>query len=213
MNLQGWYGAVPLTRFFLRQRLSPGDRAIDATCGNGQDTLLLAELVGSEGQIWAFDIQAEALEKTRECLEAADCMGRVRLIHASHARMSDFVTEPVQAIVFNLGYLPAGRQEIKTCAETTVAGLEQGRKLLLPAGIILIAVYTGHEGGKEEWSAVKNWAEGLDPREFNVWQSRQLNRSDRAPFLVIVEKNAAQPNLIRKAPVRIRNAEARRILP
>lgn len=188
MNLQGLFGAVPLTHFFLRQRLSPGDRAIDATCGNGQDTLLLAELVGSGGQVWAFDIQAMALEKTRESLEVADYLSRVSLIHASHARMVDFVTEPVQAIVFNLGYLPTGRQEIKTCAETTVAALEQGQKLLLPSGIILLAVYTGHEGGGAEWSAVKGWAENLLPAEFNVWQSRQLNRSDKAPFLVIVEK-------------------------
>ena len=188
MNLQGLSGAVPLTHFLLQERLSPGDLAIDATCGNGQDTLLLAELVGAKGKVWAFDIQAQALEKTRECLEAADLLSRVSLLHASHARLVDFVAEPVQAIVFNLGYLPSGERTIKTSAESTVAALEMAQKLLLPSGIILIAVYTGHEGGKEEWSAVKAWAERLDPHEFNVWESRQLNRSDRAPILVIVEK-------------------------
>jgi SAM-dependent methyltransferase len=190
MNLQGFYGAVPLSHFFLRERVTPGDRAIDATCGKGQDTLLLADLVGAEGQVWAFDIQAEALSATKDRLEATGMADRVDLVHAGHERMAEFVAEPVKAILFNLGYLPAGGKEIKTFAATTVAALEQGKKLLLPAGVILIAVYTGHGGGEEEWSAVKAWAEGLDPHEFNVWQSRQLNRSEKAPFLVVVEKMA-----------------------
>jgi SAM-dependent methyltransferase len=188
MNLQGLYGAVPLSHFFLRERLTPGDRAIDATCGNGQDTLLLAKLVGEEGKVWAFDIQAEALSTTKDLLKADALVGRVSLVHAGHERMAEFVAEPVKAILFNLGYLPTGGQDIKTFAATTVAALEQGKKLLLPSGIILIAVYTGHDGGGGEWSAVKAWAEELDPHEFNVWQSRQLNRSEKAPFLVMVEK-------------------------
>jgi len=188
MNLKGFYGAVPMTHFFLQQRLNPGDRAIDATCGNGQDTLLLAQLVGNEGKVWAFDIQSQALEKTKVRLETTNYMSRVSLVHASHARMADFVGEPVKAILFNLGYMPTGELEIKTSAESTLAALQQGEKLLLPEGIILVAVYTGHEGGTEEWAAVKCWAETLSPREFNVWQSKQLNRSERAPFLVLVEK-------------------------
>jgi SAM-dependent methyltransferase len=188
MKLQGLYGAVPLAHFFIRQCVRPGDRAIDATCGNGQDTLLLAELVGAAGKVWAFDIQTQALAKTRECLAAADLLGRVSLIHGSHALLADVVTEPVKAIVFNLGYLPSGGREVKTSAESTLAALEQGLQLLLPAGMILIAVYTGHEGGGEEWGAVKGWAENRAPHECNVWQSRQLNRSNKAPFLVVVEK-------------------------
>jgi len=192
MNLQGLYGAVPLSHFFLRERLLPGDRAIDATCGNGQDTLFLAGLVGAEGKVWAFDIQAAALSLSKERLEAAGLLGRVSLVHAGHERMAEFVAEAVKVILFNLGYLPTGGQEIKTSASTTVAALDQGKKLLLPAGMILIAVYTGHGGGEEEWAAVKAWAEGLDPHEFNVWQSRQLNRSKKAPFLVMVEKTPSQ---------------------
>jgi len=188
MNLHGLYGAVPLSHFLLRERVAPGDRVIDATCGNGQDTLLLAELVGIEGKVWAFDIQEEALSATKDRLEAADLAGRVSLVHAGHERMAEFVAEPVKAILFNLGYLPTGEREVKTSAATTVAALEQGKMLLFPAGIILIAVYTGHGGGAEEWAAVTAWAEGLDPHEFNVWLSRQMNRSEKAPFLVLVEK-------------------------
>lgn len=188
MTLQGLFGAVPLAHFFLRERISPGDRVVDATCGNGQDTLLLAELVGRDGRVWAFDVQEEALVKTKERLTTGGVEERVELLHAGHERLEEFVAGPVKAVIFNLGYLPTGDREIKTTVETTLLALEQAKKLLLPSGIILIAVYTGHEGGGEEWLAVKGWAESLSPHEFNAWQSRQLNRSERAPFLVVVEK-------------------------
>ncbi len=188
MNLSGLSGAVPLAHSFLRERLKPGDKAVDATCGNGQDTLLLAEIVGSQGKVWAFDIQGSALANSRARLAAADLDSSVTFVHAGHERLAEFVSEEVKAIVFNLGYLPTGDREIKTTAATTVAALEQSTGLLLPAGLIVIAIYTGHGGGGEEWLAVKEWAERLHPHKFNVWQSRQLNRSDKAPFLVVVEK-------------------------
>jgi predicted methyltransferase len=188
MNKHGLYGAVPLSHFFLRERLVPGDRAIDATCGNGQDTLLLAKHVGPEGKVWAFDVQEGALFRTRSCLETAGLADRVSLVHAGHERMTEFVAEPVKAILFNLGYLPTGEREIKTSAASTLAALRQGEKLLLPSGIILVAVYTGHDGGEAEWAAVNSWAAALSPQEYNVWLSRQLNRSEKAPFLVMAEK-------------------------
>lgn len=188
MALQGLYGAVPLAHFFLKERLKPGDAAVDATCGNGQDTLLLTELVGSSGRVWAFDIQEAALIKTGERLAGAGLETALTMIHAGHERLAEFVSEPVQAVIFNLGYLPAGDREIMTTAATTQSALEQAATLLLPGGLILIAVYTGHAGGIEEWQAVQAWAAALLPQEYNVWQSRQLNRGETAPFLVVVEK-------------------------
>jgi hypothetical protein len=49
-------------------------------------------------------------------------------------------------------------------------------------------VYTGHPGGAEEAARIEVWAAELSPREFNVWKSRQLNCSDSAPHVLIVEK-------------------------
>jgi SAM-dependent methyltransferase len=195
MNQQGLYGAVPLTHYFLKERLKAGDCAIDATCGNGLDTLLLAELVGSSGRIWAFDVQAEAIETTKKLLEEKGCAECITIVHGGHEQLAEYVDEKVKAIVFNLGYLPTGDRAIKTSAATTIAALNAAMDLLLPGGIILLAVYTGHDGGGDEWLAVKDWCEGLNPHQFNVWQSRQLNRSDRAPFLVFVEKVALTPSL------------------
>jgi SAM-dependent methyltransferase len=188
MNRKGLYGAVPLAHYLLRERLKTGDCAVDATCGNGQDTLLLAALVGSSGKVWAFDVQGAALAKTGERLAAAGLEHCVRLVHAGHERLAEFVMEPLQAVVFNLGYLPAGDREIRTAAATTQAALQQAAAQLQSGGFILIAVYTGHAGGMEEWRAVHKWCAALLPHEFNVWQSRQLNRGETAPFLVVVEK-------------------------
>lgn len=187
MKQQGLYGAVPLAHHFLRERLAAGDLVVDATCGNGQDTLLLAELVGGDGQVWAFDLQAEALARTGERLAAAGLQQRVQLIQSGHERLAEFITAPLQAVVFNLGYLPAGDKSVVTVAATTLAALEQAAKLLRSGGFILIAVYTGHDEGAE-WQAVQQWAAGLHPHSFNVWQMRQLNRGGTAPFLVMVER-------------------------
>jgi len=186
--LRGLYGAVPLAHFFLRQRIRTGDLVVDATCGNGQDTVLLAELAGETGRVLAFDLQESAIEKTSARLKAAGLDKRVELVLSGHERICEFLSEPAKAFVFNLGYLPNGDRRIKTAADSTLRALEQARKLLQPSGQILISVYTGHEGGEEEWAAVKGWCEALPPQEFNVWQSRQLNRGETAPFLVLVEK-------------------------
>jgi predicted methyltransferase len=188
MKQQGLSGAVALAHLFLSERLKPGDTVVDATCGNGQDTLLLAGLVGNSGQVWAFDVQKEALARTRERLHAAGMEQQVRLIHAGHERLAEFVAQPVQAVVFNLGYLPAGDRAVKTAALTTVAAATQAATLLQAGGVLLLVVYTGHDGGLEEWQALQGWAVALHPQEFNVWHSCQLNRSDKAPFLVTVEK-------------------------
>lgn len=188
MKSRGLSGAVQLSHFFLRERLSPGDRAVDATCGNGHDTLLLAQLVGPEGRVWAFDIQETALTATEERLAGAGCLDRVALVNGGHERLAEVISEPVKAVVFNLGFLPGAPRETVTSSETTLAALEQAAELLLPGGIITLAVYTGHPGGAVEGRAVEAWAAALSPARFNVWRCRQGNRSEVAPYLVVVER-------------------------
>lgn len=184
---RGLAGAVPLAHFFLRERLRNGDRAVDATCGNGHDTLLLARLVGPTGKVWAFDVQSAALAVAAERLTAAGCRDWVELLAVGHERLAELVAEPLQAVVFNLGYLPGGDRQTVTSPASTVAALEQAFSLLAPGGLILIAVYTGHPGGEAERQAVELWAAGLSPACCNVWRSCQLNRSAAAPYLILVE--------------------------
>lgn len=183
-------GAVPLAHYLLCEWLRPGDRAVDATCGNGNDTLLLARLVGGEGRVWAFDIQPEALEATSRLLHQHGCLSQVQLTAMGHERLSEVVREPLRAVVFNLGFLPKGDRRCITLPETTVAALGQGASLLQPGGLLLAALYPGHAGGDDESLAVERWGAALPPNFYNVWQHRQLNRSAAAPYLVTVERRS-----------------------
>lgn len=53
-----------------------GETVVDATCGNGHDTLALARLVGPSGCIIAMDIQVKfcRCQMSNSCLLSADCI-------------------------------------------------------------------------------------------------------------------------------------------
>jgi len=184
-------GAVALAHYLLSRRVGPGDRVVDATCGNGNDTLLLARLVGEEGRVWAFDIQEEALRATARLLDEAGCRQQVELCAMGHERLAELVAEPLRAVVFNLGYLPGGDKGCVTRPETTVAALEAASQLIAPGGCLLVALYPGHPGGAEECAAVEEWGRALPPHLFNVWLHRQLNRPATAPYLLQAEKRTS----------------------
>ncbi|MBI2354506.1 MAG: methyltransferase domain-containing protein [Deltaproteobacteria bacterium] len=181
-------GPVPLSHLLLRQFVRPGDTAVDATCGNGNDTLLLAELVGASGRVWAFDIQEEAVGQTAARLAAAGHAGRVEIIRSGHEYLAEHVGGGVSAVVFNLGYLPGGDRTVITRSETTLAALEQALDILKPGGILAVTVYPGHDGGGHERRSVDAWATGRDPRKFHSWRLGQVNVPTTAPYLVMIQK-------------------------
>jgi SAM-dependent methyltransferase len=184
------HGPVPLSHFILRQLVRPGDQAIDATCGNGNDTLLLAWLVGTAGQVFSFDIQPDAISKTTSKLDCAGLGDRVRTIQTGHETISQYVEGTVKAVVFNLGYLPGGDKNLITKPDTTLAALESSADLLAIGGMILITIYPGHSGGDDERDAVESWAGGLPAKQFHVWRMGQINVSNSAPYLLLIQKAA-----------------------
>jgi predicted methyltransferase len=181
-------GPVALSHLMLRQFVHPGDTAVDATCGNGNDTLLLAERVGATGRVWAFDIQDEAIEQTARKLAEVGYAKRVELIHAGHETMSQHVAPGLGAVVFNLGYLPCGDRTVITRSETTLLAMEQALNLLRPGGILAVTAYPGHDGGDSEQIAVDTWAAGLAPRGFHTWRMGQMNVPDSAPYFIMIQK-------------------------
>lgn len=180
-------GPVPLSHLLLRRFIQPGSRVIDATCGNGKDTLLLAELVGDTGHVWAFDVQQEALERTAQRLAEQNLQQQVSLLHVGHEQMQKLVEAPLQAVVFNLGWLPGAPREIVTTTATTLTALEASLQLLAPAGLVLITCYPGHEGGDLEAAAVQEWATTLSSCSYFVWRMGQLNVSSDAPFCLLIQ--------------------------
>jgi SAM-dependent methyltransferase len=181
-------GPVPLSHLFLRSFLRDGDSAVDATCGNGHDTLLLAKLVGARGHVWGFDIQEQAIDETIRRLAETELSNRVTLLQVGHEELADHVTAPLQAVLFNLGYLPGGDRSIITRPETTVIALEQSLRLLATGGTVLVVVYPGHSGGDDEQSAVEDWAARLDPRACHCWRMGQTNVTAAAPYLLLVQR-------------------------
>ena len=181
-------GPVPLAHLFLHKFVRKGDMAVDATCGNGRDTLLLAGLVGAGGHLYGFDIQPQAIIETGRRLAEARLAGRATLLLAGHERLTEYVTGPVQAVLFNLGFLPGGDRSVITIPETTVVALAQSLRLLSPGGVVLVTIYPGHEGGADEQSSVENWAVALDPRAFYCWRIGQTNAKPDAPYLLLVQK-------------------------
>lgn len=156
----------------LEEIITDGDYAIDATVGNGHDTLFLAHCVGEHGKVYGFDIQEAALDEAYRRLSNEGLAQRISLYHAGHEAMAIVLPESlhgkVKVVMFNLGYLPGGDKRRTTAIATTLAALEQAREMLTPGGAISVLAYTGHPGGREEAEAVKAWAATLSPDYYNV---------------------------------------------
>lgn len=177
--------------------LEEGDRAIDATMGNGYDTLRLCRLVGKTGKVYAFDVQSEAIESTRARLEEAGEADQAELILSGHQNVKQFVQEKVHMAVFNLGWLPGVEHAIRTRSQTTLQAVSACLELLVPGGLMTICIYPGHEEGKEELADLLHWAEGLDPLLYDSTVRRYLNQPLDPPVLIAVKK-AEKPRKPRK---------------
>ena len=172
---------------FIREQVKPGDICIDATMGNGNDTLLLSTLAGSSGKVLAFDIQESALRRTEERLRKAGSPENWSLFLESHAHMSRYARPgSVSCIVFNLGYLPGGDHSMATRSDSTIQALEQGLLLLKKGGLVSLCIYSGGDSGFEERDAVLSWLSGLDPRKYLVIRSDYYNRPNNPPIPVLI---------------------------
>jgi predicted methyltransferase len=181
--------ATEMAHNFLREVVKPIDVVVDATLGNGHDTLFLSSLV-PEGKVYSFDIQQRAVQKFKDVIYERG-LNNVILINDGHENIDNYLKESPKAIMFNLGYLPGGDKSITTLPETTIIALQKCLKLLSSGGIITMEVYPGHEGGKEEAEAVLEVVRGLDSKEFSVMEIRFSNKSNSAPFLIVIEKRCS----------------------
>ena len=159
--------------------------AVDATCGNGHDTLWLAQRCS---KVYGFDIQPEAIENTQKLLEQEGLDDKTELICDSHERMADYVKETVQLIIFNLGYLPGGDKTITTGKDTTLAALKQALAMLERNGLLCVVMYWGHPSGKEERKAALEWAAMLDKGIYHCVHTDMINQSSCPPEILFVTR-------------------------
>ncbi|MFA4885150.1 MAG: class I SAM-dependent methyltransferase [Desulfotomaculaceae bacterium] len=186
---KGLGSAVYLAQLFVSDSVRSGGTAVDATAGNGNDVLFLARLVGASGKVYAFDTQAKALQTAQELLARNGCADRVELLQAGHEEMKGLVPGPVDAVIFNLGYLPGGDHSIVTRPGTTIRALGAALDLLRPGGRIGLVIYTGHPGGREEGETVEKFASSLNADQFKVIKISFLNRAANAPVVIVIEKD------------------------
>ena len=178
-----------LHKHFVLEHLSEGDVAVDFTMGNGNDTLFLSKTVGESGRVYAFDIQEAALLSTREHLISEGAPENYTLICASHHRVKEFVGEKIKAGMFNLGYLPrSGKKAVTTLRETTMPAVEAAIDLLLPDGVLIVAIYPGHEEGALEGEMLREYFKTLSRFKICASEFRILN-SPESPYFFLIEKS------------------------
>lgn len=181
---------------YLKSKIGEGDVVIDATLGNGYDTLFLAQQIGDSGHLYGFDIQPEALAATADKLASKHLAKRASLFLHSHATMTAILPEAahghIRCIMFNLGYLPGSDKSLTTIAESTLKALKQSAELIAPGGVISILAYTGHRGGSEEFEAVKVWADGLAHQQFEVSIQNLLPDHKHPPQWITINRVASK---------------------
>ena len=178
-----------LHKHFILEHIKEGDVAVDFTMGNGNDTLFLSKAVGVDGKVYAFDIQEEALISTRKYLEDNSAPENYTLVCDSHHKVMNYVKEPIKAGMFNLGYLPrSGKKAVTTLRETTMPAVEAAIDLLLPDGVLIVAIYPGHEEGALEGEMLREYFSTLSRFKICASEFRILN-SPTSPYFFLIEKS------------------------
>jgi 16S rRNA C1402 N4-methylase RsmH len=183
---------LPYARKLLETAVESGDVTIDATVGNGHDTLFLANLVGPEGKVFGFDIQKQAIESCKEKLHNQNLEERVTLFQTGHEHLQHYIPSSqhgkVTGAIFNLGYLPGGDKSIVTVPDTTISAVEQVLQVLAPEGVIVMVVYHGHPEGQIERDCLLDYVETIDQKSAHVLKYQFLNQFNNPPFIIAIEK-------------------------
>ncbi|QLK86296.1 class I SAM-dependent methyltransferase [Staphylococcus sp. 17KM0847] len=179
---------LPFAKTMMTTHVHTNSTVIDATCGNGLDTTFLAQLVPN-GHVYACDIQSQAIVTTRQRTAQ---YSNVSIIQTGHEKIIDYIQpthlQSLDGAMFNLGYLPKGDKSIVTRPETTIVAIEQILKHLRPKGIIVLAVYPGHEEGRIESEHVKQYVQQIDQQQAHVLQYSFINQQNHPPYIIAIEK-------------------------
>ena len=183
-----FWQVVEFSHMLLKEYINKNGVVIDATMGNGYDTIFLANLVGEKGRVISFDIQKRAIENSKRRLEKNKLMDRVEIIEDGHENLDKYIDKKIDAIIFNLGYLPGANKSITTKRTTTITAFKKGLNYLKIGGIIVLVIYTGHPGGIEELNAVLDFASSLDQNNYNVLRYNFINQQSSPQVLAVISR-------------------------
>ncbi|GAA0120699.1 MAG: class I SAM-dependent methyltransferase [Clostridium argentinense] len=169
-----------LSQYIIKNYSINYNTAIDGTLGNGHDTDFLSSIFN---KVYSFDIQNAAIENYAEKKRE-----NVILIKDCHSKLKEYVKENVDVVMYNLGFLPGGDKSITTEASTTLTSIESSLEILNSGGIITIAIYIGHEEGEKEGKEILEYVSRLPKDRYGVMLHKVINRSEKAPQLIVIEK-------------------------
>ena len=159
-----------------------GEIAVDATLGHGNDALYLSKKFK---RVYAFEIQKLVVCNFKQKMQEEQANNIE--VYCESNEFIDIIEDKPELIVYNLGYLPGGDKKICTHAKTTLKSIMKACSIV-ERGFIIIALYSGHEEGREEAKEVLNFASNLNTKDFGVMHHRFINRGNNPPELVVIEK-------------------------
>lgn len=172
-----------IAHHLLISHLKVGNIAVDATCGNGFDTIFLAKLVGPSGLVHAYDIQAIAIDETKR-KALSENLNNIIYHHASHELID---LNEIDAVIFNLGYLPKSDKKVTTKVSSTINALTNllNKMESMPNLLIVLVVYPGHDEGKKESFAIERL---LKDYHNNYWLLKCKLNNDDSPYVIAIKK-------------------------
>lgn len=173
---------LEFAKTLISNKLKNGGVAVDATCGRGNDTLFLARLAT---KVYAFDIQPDAVNSTKNMVCTYE---HVTVLNDSHENINKYVSEKIDAVMFNLGYLPNGDKTVTTKSSSTLKAIENLLPLLNDKGLITIVCYPGHPEGNIEAKELEAYLKTINQKEYDIIKYDFINQINNPPYLLAIEK-------------------------
>lgn len=163
-----------------------GKVAIDATLGNGNDSLKILKNMKS-GYLYGFDIQEIAIENSEKLL-SKNGFENYKLILDSHENLDKYIEGEIEFAIYNLGYLPRADKTIVTKPKSTVESVNKSINKLSKTGVVIVVSYIGHPGSYEENDALERFLKGLSQKEYRVEKRQFFNQINTPPIVYLIDR-------------------------
>lgn len=167
-----------------------GPYAVDATLGNGFDTIALLKECSPDGTVWSIDIQERAFVTTAENISEVDFTASHINCHGCHSKIKDFIPKEyhgkISTVMFNLGYLPGSDRKVITRPESTIDAITNALEIITSGGVVTVMCYRGHD--ESEYQAILEWSKPIDQKKYQILHYNFLNQKNKAPSLFCIEK-------------------------
>lgn len=164
---------------YLKTILRPNSIVLDATSGNGNDTVFLCRHCRF---VYAMDIQEIAIRSTEQRLQQQN-FNNYQLIQDNFINQEKYIPEKLDLIIYNLGFLPNHNQEITTKSSDFIQAFQSSINLLKDGAYLVISFYFHPEGFKEFY-AFQNLLTNYSLTVVEKYQDKGLLK----PILYILKK-------------------------